>query len=180
MTDRELVAMFKSDMQRAMESMIKQYGGLVYTIVRSKLGGVCSAEDTEETVSDIFVLIYKNADKIDLEKGSVKSYISVIAKRAAIRKAEQLSRGIESCSLEDFEKLLESGGQDFAQREQRQRLTEYIKQLGKPDSDIILLKYFYGFKSKEIGRKLGLKTNTVDKKISRSLAKLKSMIEEEL
>ena len=39
--------------------------------------------------------------------------------------------------------------------------------------------YFLGQKSREIARDLNMKTNTVDKKISRGLKKLRAILEKE-
>lgn len=177
MTDKELITLFATDPNAAIRTAVRQYGGLVYRIVYSKLGALCQREDIEETVSDIFLLLYQNADKIDPEKGSLKAYLSATAKHAAVRRAKQLmSRGTAE-PLDTHENTLsESEG---ISREQRAHMAECILRLGKPDSDIITLKYFYGMKSKEIAKRLGLKTNTVDKKISRALEKLKKMLEEE-
>ncbi|MDO4943668.1 MAG: sigma-70 family RNA polymerase sigma factor [Ruminococcus sp.] len=179
MTDRELLDLFGSDIQSAMSAAVDIYSPLVYTIVYSKLGSMCPKEDVEETVSDIFVLLYRNYGKIDLKKGSLKAYLSVIAKRAAMRKGEQLASRETPTDISELADMLSDNIDTLKVREERQELLNNIKKLGKPDCDIILLKYFYGLKSREIAAKLGLKTNTVDKKISRSLEKLKNMLEEE-
>lgn len=179
MTDRELLDLFGSDIGAAMSAAVDIYSPLVYTIVYSKLGSQCPKEDVEETVSDIFVLLYRNYRKIDLHKGSLKAYLSVMAKRAAMRKGEQLAANKPSADISEFADILPDNCDTLKLREQRQELLERIKSLGKPDSDIILLKYFYGLKSREIAVRLGLKTNTVDKKLSRSLEKLRKMPEEE-
>jgi RNA polymerase sigma-70 factor (ECF subfamily) len=48
--------------------------------------------------------------------------------------------------------------------------------LGEPDREIIIRKYYFGQKSKEIAGVLNLRENTVDKKISRGLKKLKILL----
>jgi RNA polymerase sigma-70 factor (ECF subfamily) len=126
------------------------------------------------------VQFYRNADKIDLQKGTVKAYISVIAKNLALRRAEQLSRRDEQIPLDDVSETLGSGGAgEFERTLNRRILLEAVKTLGKPDSDIIIMKYFYGMKSREIGAALGIRTNTVDKKISRALERLRKTMRKE-
>lgn len=177
MTDNELLGLFKTDPDPAMRAAITQYGGLVYRIVYSKLGALCQREDIEETVSDIFLLLYRSADKIDPEKGSLKAYLSAMAKHTAVRRAKQLIRQADAEPLDSFENMISrDAGMPF---EQREHIARCISRLGKPDSDIITLKFFYGMKSKEIAKRLGIKTNTVDKKVSRALEKLSAMLEEE-
>lgn len=177
MTDKELLELFMTDPNSAMRAAVGQYGGLVYKIVYSKLGSVCQKEDIEETVSDIFVLLYQNSQKIDTEKGTLKAYLAAIAKHAAVRRAKQIMSRADILPLDELENVLfDSAGMTA---EERDHIAQCIHKLGKPDSDIITMKYFYAMKSREIAKRLGIKTNTVDKKISRALAKLRLMLEED-
>ena len=59
------------------------------------------------------------------------------------------------------------------------RLIEAVAALGRPDSEIFMRKYFYGQKSREIAEELGMKTNTIDKIVSRGLVKLRKILKEE-
>lgn len=51
--------------------------------------------------------------------------------------------------------------------------------LGRPDSEIFMRKYFYGQKRRDIAEELGMKTNTVDKIVSRGLVKLRKILDEQ-
>lgn len=51
-----------------------QYGGLVYSITWRRLQGCLRKEDIEECVSDVFFELYRCRDKIDLSKGSLKTF----------------------------------------------------------------------------------------------------------
>ena len=61
----------------------------------------------------------------------------------------------------------------------RQQLIEAVTALGRPDSEIFMRKYFYGQKSREIAEELGMKTNTVDKIVSRGLVRLRKIFNEQ-
>lgn len=179
MTDREILNLYSQNPEKAITYLVDKYSALVYTIVYSKLGNVSAKEDIEETVADVFIQLYRYTNSIDLEKGSIKSYISVMAKRIAQRKAMTIINKEKAFSIDDLSNSIPFSSEEIKQKENRQVLLECIKKLGKPDSDILVLKYFYGLKSKEIGKTLGIKTNTVDKRISRSLKKLREKCEEE-
>lgn len=58
-----------------------QYGGLVYSITWRRLQGCLRKEDIEECVSDVFFELYRCRDKIDLSKGSLKTFLLTIAER---------------------------------------------------------------------------------------------------
>lgn len=179
MTDREILNLYSQNPEKAITYLVDTYSALVYTIVYSKLGNVSAKEDIEETVADVFIQLFRYTNNIDLEKGSIKSYISVMAKRIAQRKAMTIINKEKAFSIDDLSNSIPFSSEEIKQKENRQVLLECIKKLGKPDSDILVLKYFYGLKSKEIGKTLGIKTNTVDKRISRSLKKLREKCEEE-
>lgn len=178
MTDKELLQLYDKDPQAALKETIDMYGGMVYRVVGGRLSQRCAKEDIEEIVSDVFVQFYRHCGRVDLQKGTVKAYLSVMAKHAALRRAEQLSRTDGQIPLDDVRNTAPDSS-DSERLAQRRLLLEAVISLGKPESDIIIMKYFYGMKSREIGTALGLRTNTVDKKISRALEKLRKTVKEE-
>lgn len=58
-------------------------------------------------------------------------------------------------------------------------LSDAIDKLGEPDTTIFLRKYFFGQSSKAIAKDLDMKPNTIDKRISRGLVRLRKILEEE-
>ena len=63
-------------------------------------------------------------------------------------------------------------------KETRAQLIETIKKLGEPDSEIFIRKYYLGESTKEISKVLKIKGNTIDKRVSRGLGKLKKLLGE--
>ncbi|WP_242878623.1 sigma factor-like helix-turn-helix DNA-binding protein [Clostridium beijerinckii] len=61
-------------------------------------------------------------------------------------------------------------------KESNSELISAIKSLGEPDSEIIIRKYYLHQSSKDISSDLGLKVNTIDKKVSRCMEKLKKLL----
>lgn len=174
--DESLLNELRSDPENGLLSLMNTYMGLVYTIVKNKLGLVCSKEDIEECVSTVFYEFYKQRDTIDLSKGSVKSFLAVIAKRRAIDLYRSYSNecfkpdSINENSCEDVR------AQSAVDTETKHVLIQGIKDLGKPDSEIFIRKYYLGQSTKMIAKVLGIKANTIDKKISRGLVKLKEAL----
>ena len=60
MTQEDILALMKSDPEKGMKFVTWQYTALVYKTVLHKLSSVCSMEDVEETVSDVFLDFYKS------------------------------------------------------------------------------------------------------------------------
>ena len=61
-------------------------------------------------------------------------------------------------------------------KESNSELIEAIKSLGEPDSEIIIRKYYLHQSSKDISKDIGIKVNTIDKKVSRCIQKLKKIL----
>ena len=57
-------------------------------------------------------------------------------------------------------------------------LIDAIKQLGEPDEQIFIRKYYLGEKNKDIAKDLGMNISTLNMKLSRGLKKLKKILEE--
>ena len=175
MNDPELLQMLRSDPEQGLSEMIRSFGGYVYTIVRSKLSECGTREDIEETVSDVFVQLYQWVQAHPDEPANVRALLAVIAKRHSINRFYALTK---QPLCDSYEALLTDLPDPAAAPDDRVMLMQAVKSLGEPESEIILRRYYFGQSSKEIGRALGLKPNTVDQKLSRSLRKLREALDD--
>lgn len=163
--------------EKGIEKIMDQYIAFVHTIVYGKLSSVCSKQDIEECVSGIFYEVYLTRNLIDLEKGSLKSYLAVLSKRTAIDVFRKLRSNVDSVFIDEFEHDWIASDADIEKvvidNETSDLLIQGIKALGEPDSQIMIRKYYFGQSSKIISGALGIRENTVNKKVSRALVKLK-------
>lgn len=175
MTDREILNYIKSDNHKGMEYIIDSYSGLVYKIVSSVILPVGNEQDVEECVSDAFLIFYNNIHKIDLEKASLKGFLAMIAKRNAISHYRILKRNVyNEETLENETEIPQS--EPFVDADTKQMLFEMVKALGEPDTTIIVSRYVLGETAKEISEKVGLSAEAVQKRLERSLRKLREMM----
>ncbi len=178
-SDDKLAALLKTDPQQGYAELTDRYLGFVYKIAYSKLLGTCSKEDIEEFVCDIFYEFYCNRDKLDLEKGSIKTFLAVFTKRRAINLFHKKTKGEEAISLYDdnLENILianENVEQGILEAEKKTKLIDTVKALGSPDSEIIIRKHYLGETLREISIDLDMKVKTVEKRYERALKKLRS------
>ena len=157
----------------------------MYSITWRRLQGCLRKEDIEECVSDIFFELYRCRDKIDLSKGSLKTFLLMIAERQAIKYYERKTDKFDKISLQE---QLEKGEEPLSdhnveqqtiQKEESRLLIEAIKGLGEPTASIVIQKYYYGMTAKEIGQWAGLSKNAVEKRLKRGLEKLKTVLQSE-
>ncbi|HSQ90425.1 sigma-70 family RNA polymerase sigma factor [Romboutsia sp.] len=180
-SDIKLLNLLHNQPDKGLELMMEAYMGLIYTIVYNQLSNILPNEDIEECVSDVFFYVFNYKDKIDLEKGTIKALLAVVAKRKAIdlyrrnKKSKAVEIPIESMNENIFDKF-DSVSDSVSTDERNNFLIKAIKSLGEPDSEIIIRKYYFKESSKDISKVLGLKVNTIDKKASRCMGKLKNIL----
>ncbi len=181
MNDIDLVTELAVNPNRAMDYIIREYTGLVYSVINSKISSVGTAEDVKECVSDVFMEFYHHVKEMNPEKGSIKGYLAVIAKHRGIDAYRKLSgNSLHLVPMEENEDRWidrrPNPEQEFIHKEQQNKLLEAIEALGEPDHEIFIRKYYLGQKTKEIAKALSMRDNTVDKKISRGLSKLRVVL----
>ena len=181
MQDMELMDLLDRNTELGLECMIEQYSGLVYHIIHTKVSTVGTEEDIHECVSDVFMDFFLKKESMDQSKGSVKGYLAVIAKHKGIDLYRKLSKAAGRSmdykeNWEFFEDTRVNLEQSVIAREEKSLLLGALDSLGEPDREIIIRKYYFGQKTKEIAGLLNLRENTVDKKISRGLKKLRILL----
>ena len=174
MSDKELIELLKRSPEQGLAEVVIRYTAYVMKIVRVKLDNICTQEDMEEIVSDIFFSFYQQGRKCSFEIRSLRAYISLIAERRCIDAFRQHIRRENTVSLDDTDCMSVPTDND-----NYDMLAEEIKKLGEPDTSIFIRKYFYGQKTADIAKELQMKPNTVDKRISRGRVKLRKIMEEE-
>lgn len=174
--EKELLSLFLQMPEQGLEIIMDRYMAFVYAIVHGKLSGVCKKQDIEECVSDIFFEMYRTRGLIDLEKGSLKAYLAILAKRRAIDVFRRLHGNVDDISLDEFDHDWFASKDSVTDNETSDILVDEIRALGEPDSQILIRKYYFGQSAKVIAGALELKENTVNKRASRALAKLKQAL----
>ena len=176
MTDeKKLLINLKNGKGGSLEKAIKLYTPYVCTVIYNIVGSGMPKEDVEEAVSDVFVSLWRHAGDLDAEKGSVRSYLGVIARNCA------KNRMRSARTFEEYDETLadERGTEEIAEeRERRRILISLIQKLGEPDSEIFMRYYFYDEKISKISAVTGICGSTIKTKLSRCRSKMKILLRE--
>ena len=171
MEEKKLLELLQKKPDEGMKELMAKYMGYCYTIVKNRLP-YFPQEDIEECVSDVFLDVYRYKEKIDPEKGGLRTFVAVVARRRA---ADRYQDALEKNSLPLEEGMAnKEKGLPF---EEKEMLLHAIRSLGDPDEKILIWKFYYGFPTRKIAETLGLKENTVDQKVKRGLDKLRKTLE---
>lgn len=93
-TGINILKILNSDPSKGLEIILDMHGGGMKTICKNILG-IGRTEDIEECISDVLTEIWRNRDRIDLTKGSLKSYIYGMTRHKAIDRRRALDRKAE-------------------------------------------------------------------------------------
>lgn len=179
MKDEALVKLLLSDPDRGLYKLIRKYGGLVYSIIAGRLrSDSFNRLDIEDCAADTFFEFWRGFEKSPCKAEELRARLCVIAKRNSIDRLRLMYSGPDTVSA-DSEEIAELSGEDsvegdFERKEERSELIRAVKELGKPDSDIIIRKYYLGQSSKTIAEELGMSVSNVDTRTHRAIMKLRT------
>lgn len=182
MTDSEITALIQKSPQHGHRALFDEYYSYVYAVSVNILRGTGSPEDIEECVIDVFASVIKKLDSSSA--GALKPFIGTVAKHRAISMRRSLAARAGKCISIDSEEFGElPSGESIDRNAENSAMTELllqkIKELGEPDSSIIIQKYFYERNAKEIGRMIGMNHATVRMRCARAVKKLRSLLEDQ-
>ena len=149
--------------------------GYVFIIIKNS-GYLFSNEDIEEIASDVFLAVWKNKEKLDLNK-EIAPYIGKITKNLISKKNRNNKYNDEN--IEDFQDLLYEQ-KDNIRIEENEKLDILINQLMqmKEEDKKIFTYYYYKSKSiKEISVILKISQIKAKSRLSRIRKKMKKELE---
>lgn len=181
MTDMELRMLMAESVQKCHRAVFDKYCNYVYAIVINILRNCGSREDIEDCVSDVFFKLYKQLDAKTDFSGDLKSFIAAISRNTAIDAFRRLSNhNNRSVYIDDDtteELRSDERIEENAEKAERSRiLLGKIKELGEPDTTIIIQQYFYNRTAKEIAKSISMTAAAVQKRSSRAKQKLKALL----
>lgn len=180
MNDADWAEIAENNPQKAFEMLVEEYGSLVWAITANKIGRIGTKEDIEDCVSDVFTEVFRTFKNYSPQGGSLKAYISTVAKYTAIDCFKRLSARITVSA--DDENIILPPSENNTENETENRITkrklwEAVKSLGEPDTSIIVYQYFYNLKASEIAGKLSMTASAVQKRSQRARKKIKKILE---
>ena len=170
MTDSKALKLLQAGDQQALEWFIDRYSNYVGTVVNSVLQGSMSQADVEEVTADVFVTLWKNAER--LVPLNIKGYLSRVSRSLAMRKLRE--RKQELSMDEDILILEEDSLIERLDRKQRDELVrEAVLSMPQPDKEIFLRFYYYCQSISIIAEKMGMNQSTVKTRLKRGREKLR-------
>jgi RNA polymerase sigma-70 factor (ECF subfamily) len=156
----------------------------LYEATSAKLFAVClrilsDREEAEDVLQEVYVTVWRRADRFDSGRASVMTWVSTIARNRAIDRLR--ARGpmayadqVEALEIPDgqvsAEALLEAKGE-------RGRLLDCLSELDERTAKVIRTAFFEGVTYEALARRMETPLGTVKSWVRRGLARLKGCLE---
>ena len=157
-----------------MEEIMGDYTNYIYTIIRNFSINL-SKEDIEEVMLDVFLTLWKNQYKLDVNK-SMSAYISGITKNLIKYKYRQ-SKSI--ANIEDYEEQLidfDNIELILTQNEKEKIISNELDMLKREDREIFIEYYYDGKSIKEISKIYNMSESKVKSKLFRVRKRLNKVL----
>ncbi|MEN7342789.1 MAG: sigma-70 family RNA polymerase sigma factor [Pseudomonadota bacterium] len=156
--------------QRAMNECLDQYGGLVWSLARR----LCpNAADTEDAVQEVFVEIWRFADRFDPEKASETTFVAMLARRRLIDRLRKHNRQPIEEVLDDGELTAPSAESTAEVSSDAIRVAEAMQRMKPEQQQALQLSAWLGLSHADIAEEMDLPLGTVKSHIRRGLLMLR-------
>lgn len=180
-TDEEWILMSRvaSGDETAISELYERFGALVFKAARQVLNSRAEAEDASQ---EIFVRLWKTADRFDPRRARLVTWVMLIARRHLI---DRLRRKVARPEVLGLETENEAGfipegsnKEQPAPREANPALAAKIQELPALQREVIERTYLKGFTLREVSEQLNAPLGTVKSALSRGLARLRERMGE--
>lgn len=185
MKDEAIIDLIYEKNELGLLKLSDKYEKLLIHIATGILGS--RSRDVEECVNDTYLKIWKNIERYDMEKASLKTYLKVIIRNTSINKLRDLSRREEREFTEDVSDIAmyyidqrQNVESQVFSKENMKQLNKIIAHLSKKDQELVIRKYYYLQSSKDIANATGMTVTAIDSRLSRLRNRMKLEFEKEI
>ena len=175
--EREIIALLAKGDRRAIDLAYENYGNAIYGVI---VRIVKSKEVAEEVLQDVFVKIWKNADRYNKNKGRLFTWFANIARNAAIDsiRTARAKREAKTTSTENFVNENIYGTSEMNLEDIG--LKKIISSLDSKHRQLIDMAYFQGYSHSELAKELNIPIGTVKSRIRLAIKQLRVKLSDDL
>lgn len=134
---------------------------------------------SEDAVHEAFLSLARNMNKISgRDCIQIRNYLIIIVRNTALRIYNKRRKEICVDEVYAIEPILDNIEIDVEKKDVQERLFQMIKGLDEKYADVLILKYFYDMKNKEIAKEIGISLENVKIRLARGKNLLKEKLAE--
>jgi RNA polymerase sigma-70 factor, ECF subfamily len=179
-TDALLTARLAAGDDRALAQAFDQLGSAVYGAALRVLGDWTAAQDIAQ---DVFVELWSHPDRYDPAAGSLRTYLTVLARRRAIdmvrSELRRIARQERNHRLTPHQGIA-SPSDEVEAAEAAGVVRAAVRLLPDSQREVVELAYFGGLSYREVALAIGIPEGTAKSRLRLALAKLESVLDRQL
>lgn len=164
----------------ALAAVYDQHAGLVYGLARRVARDEQIARDITQ---EVFAYLWEMPDRVDLARGSLRTFLALLAHRRAvdeIRRHERRFRAESASAPPEADEGPESSVVDAATQTWRTKhLTALLDMLSAEQRKAIQLAYYDGLTYVQVANALGIPEGTAKSRLRAGLARLRTLLTDE-
>lgn len=176
LNDEKIITAIKKRNEATINEIITKYSKLLWSVAEAVLSHVGSVQDVEECVADTFIYLWEHPEKFDHQRGKLKTWLSIVARTQAVNRYREITKR-NTLPLEDADFVDQLDVADSVlEVETRQALLAAVNALGEPDREILIRRYYYNQKPKEIALALDMSVKQIDNRLYQTKRRLREML----
>jgi len=162
--------------ERALGMVVGEFGSLVRGVARKVLGDDAAADDVTQ---DVFVWLWERPDRFDPERGSLRAFLTVVARRRAIdwiRRHDADRRRADRAAQEAPLVLDADFAEGVSTRDEAAQVRAAVAALPAEQRECVTLAFFGGLSYREVAVRLGIPEGTAKSRLRLALGKLSATL----
>lgn len=175
MKEKNIIKKYITNNELKIEEIMQDFTPYIYMIIKNKNYNL-SDEDIEEITSDVFLALWKNKNRLDINK-DMSSYLAGITKNIVSKKIRNIKNNDDINNYENTLYNNENVEIEIERDEKSNLIIEEINNMKKEDRIIFMSYYYYSKGMKEIANELNISEGKVKSRLFRIRKKLKTSLE---
>ncbi len=201
-SDEKIIQAIRNREEQVISMVMRKYSKLLWKVTSAILINASSVQEVEECVADVFIYLWLYPEKYEPEKGKLSSWLCMVARSKAIDRYRSIIRKQEISIEESYKKFPSKTGEQkeyslydmvfqmygivrmveplakMVAEEEKETLFACIETLEELKKEILVRRYYYEQKPKEIALALDMPKKQVENCLYQTKQKLKKKIEQ--
>lgn len=178
--DYDLMQRIASNSEAAVAELYDRFGSLVY---RMALQSMPTRSEAEDAVQEIFVRLWRTADRYDPSKAALVTWVMLLTRRHLVDKLRRKRSRIKPAGLDDAQVADAMDANAISERIERDEhfaaLMLRIDTLPELQRTVVIRAYLGGQTLRQISEEMDIPLGTIKSALSRALVRLRERTGEE-